>query len=85
MDHDKYIVFRKDDGEEYSVIFPAYRAHDEFAITVETSDVPISAGFVISDAFGAYVCFGKSVSLNLGSRPKEDGELVNSTTNVMMK
>lgn len=86
-DQMKYIVFEKPDGEQYSVVFPSFMVHVNVAVTTmkETKAKPIAAGFVIKDAFDAYVCFGKSVSLKLDSRPKLDDKLVNSETNVVLK
>lgn len=68
----KYIVFKNDFGQEIPLVFDAVLPHNSFKVL---GDI-ISAGFVQFSEEGA-CCFGKSISLKLDSRGKEDSELIN--------
>lgn len=67
----KYIVF--DTGLfDGIVVFPEAVSHDHMQVPGD----PLSAGFIRLDPEQGWVCSGRSVSLDLDSRP-EDSEIAN--------
>lgn len=67
----KYVIFEEPSGVEYPIVFPDLVKHDFIVQCVNTAYPgikPISAGFcnVSGEAWG------KSISLNMKSRPIED-------------
>ncbi len=64
----KYIVI-DNDGLELMFIFEGLVKHD--AVSFPTSDI-VSAGFVFPETGE---CYGKSIALDLDSRPTEDSKL----------
>lgn len=73
----KYIVFDKT-GVEESVLFPCWQKHDVVASFFHLKPNHIvSAGFIQrSKNDGRLYCYGKSVGLDIGSRPVEDLDLI---------
>lgn len=78
MNEKKYVVFKDKDGREYSVTFPIFGTHSVVAARI--GDEVVSAGFAYADNSGKYVAYGRSITLNIGSR-EEDTALLNSSTN----
>jgi hypothetical protein len=69
----KYVVV--DDGlNDLVIVFPEMMEHSRMQHLPGTI---LSAGF-IAVVDGKWSCYGKSVSLGLESRPKEDSKLANS-------
>jgi hypothetical protein len=67
----KYIVFEDNAlGAETIVVFPGNIQHQQMGMVPGRK---ISAGFVHTESMS---CFGKSVSLDLKSRPEEDTKLL---------
>ena len=76
----KYLIYmNKKYGIETPLIFPKFLNHKEVANKIDSSNIPISAGFcdVIDNKFKAH---GRSQSLNISSR-EQDSRLLN----LMMK
>lgn len=77
MDGMKYISFDRRFSYQSLVIFPADVDHAQFArfVAIEPENV-LGAGFIKLDANGHPYCHGKSTSLNVRARVKEDTELL---------
>ena len=67
----KYVRFKNLDGVDCIILFPMIMNHDETVKRIRHVKL-ISAGFVSR----RLECFGRSVSLNLDSKPIEDTELL---------
>ena len=69
----KYIVYRKENGDEVIDLFGTGVIHAEYAAR---AGIPmpalVSAGYATSDK----ECFGSSISLGLNSRPRRDTSLL---------
>jgi len=63
----KYIVFEKEDGNQFLVAFSPNISHDDMAESLLRGvGKPVSAGFIRESADGFY-CGGESVSLGVKS------------------
>jgi hypothetical protein len=68
----KYIIFENYSGLQYPIIFPNFIQHCDIVRKIEHR--PISAGFIIIKN-NKYEIYGKSVSLNLYSKPSDESLL----------
>ena len=71
----KYVMAKKE-GEAIPVIFSQAFTHSSIAERLGFSSKElVSAGFISLDAAGNIICFGKSLSLHMRSRP-EDSDII---------
>ncbi len=86
MDHMKYLIFRGDWGLARPIIFDSGLSHLQMAVNVipsaqweteqELKHQILSAGFAIITDEGIQ-CYGRSTTLELGSRGQEDSDMIN--------
>ena len=86
MGHMKYIIFKGDWGLSRPVIFDSGLSHMEMVRNVidplewetetELKHKILSAGFVILTDDGIQ-CYGRSETLDLGSREEQDSNMIN--------
>jgi hypothetical protein len=76
--HQKYIVFKNGSLEDI-ITFSELMGHDEIARNLRGNHNIVSAGFldvaVSEDGDLTCVCFGKSTSLGIESRPEKDARV----------
>ena len=80
----KYITIYTKEVHEVAILFPKVISHNDMLKMVKTKypDAKIlSAGFWWIDNENTYRVGGESVSLNIGSRKKEDEFLINKDFN----
>lgn len=74
----KYVVIEHPSIGETMYIFPEYIVHREAARNnTMMGDKIIAAGFIAVEQEGLLMCYGRSESLNINSRPEEDSVLIN--------
>lgn len=67
----KYVILRTKEGER-AILFPEDNFyHNDLADCFSALEV-VAAGFVAIQSDGAINCFGKSESLDIGSRGQDD-------------
>ena len=74
MSRKKYIVI-KAGTLEMPILFSELQSHVEVAAAF--GHPVLGAGFWGEDTEGRFVCYGKSVSLQIESRPEEDAAVMN--------
>lgn len=71
----KYIIITRMFNAQLPILFSHSDTHS--VIANELQGKVISAGFWDLDNNGKFVCFGRSTTLKMDSRPEEDSELLN--------
>lgn len=71
----KYIIITRKFDAELPILFSHSDIHS--VIANELQGEVLSAGFWDFDNDSRFACFGRSTSLKLDSRPKEDSEILN--------
>jgi hypothetical protein len=74
----KYVIIQDRDGLEFPVFGVAPVTHAQLAAAFRPDDTRrvVAAGFVEFLPTGAAIVFGRSESLDIGTRPDRDGALI---------